>query len=149
MRRRLTLLALAPAFLALPACASGGSEAPAAIFPTGVTPNGIYSPAVRVDDFIFLSGQIGTRDPDGPIADVAGQTRQALANIRNVLEAAGAGMDDVVKCSVFLADIRDYDAMNEVYRTAWPGLAPARTTVAVAGLPARALVEIECLARNA
>lgn len=143
------MIALAVTLAPLAGCASlggGESEAPRAIYPEGSSPNGIYSPVVKVDDMLFLSGQIGTRGPSGNISDVAGQTRQVLNNIASVLEAAGADMGDVFKCTVFLADIRDYGDMNEVYRQVWPGDPPARTTVGVAGLPAGARVEIECIA---
>lgn len=147
--RRFARLLAAVGLLGVTGCSAavrGASDAPRAVFPAGSQPNGIYSPGILVEDFLFLSGQIGIRGAEGPIADVAGQTRQALENIRAILEAAGADMRDVVKCSVFLADIADYGAMNDVYRTVWPSDAPARTTVAVAGLPANALVEIECWA---
>lgn len=107
-----------------------------------------FSPAVRVGNLLFLSGQIGnlpgTRQlvPGG----IAAETRQTLENIRHVLEAAGSNLGRVVKCTVFLADIADYGAMNEVYATFFPTDPPARSTVAGSGLALGARVEIECIA---
>jgi reactive intermediate/imine deaminase len=107
-----------------------------------------FSSAVRVGDVIYLSGQIGnligTRElvPGG----VAAETRQTLENIGTVLEAAGSSLDRVFKCTVFLADIAEYAAMNEVYARFFPKDPPARSTVAGSGLALGARVEIECMA---
>ena len=107
-----------------------------------------YSDAVRVGNLLFLSGTIGqapgtrTLVPGG----VSAETRQALENIKANVTAHGSSMDRVVKCSVFLADIGDFEAMNAVYREYFPANKPARTTVGVAGLPIGARVEIECIA---
>ncbi|NIM49243.1 MAG: RidA family protein [Gemmatimonadales bacterium] len=107
-----------------------------------------FSTAVRVGNVIYLSGQVGV--PSGSRELVAGgvgpETRQTLENIRRVLEHAGSSLDRVVKCTVFLADIADYQAMNEVYRTFFPKDPPARSTVAGSGLALGARVEIECIA---
>lgn len=107
-----------------------------------------FSPAIRAGGFIFLSGAIGTRPGTTDLVsdDVADQTRQTLANLESVLRSAGAGLGDVVKCTVFLVDMRDYAAMNAVYATVWPGPPPARSTVAGSGLALGARVEIECIA---
>jgi reactive intermediate/imine deaminase len=107
-----------------------------------------FSPAVRVGNVLYLSGQIGnvigTRSvvPGG----IQAETRQALQNIGTVLEAAGSSLDRVFKCTVFLADIGDYGAMNEVYASVFTKDPPARSTVAGSGLALGARVEIECLA---
>lgn len=107
-----------------------------------------FSPAVQADDIVFLSGQIGnvpgTKElvPGG----VAAETRQAMENIRSILAFNRLRMDDIAKCTVFLASIDDYAAMNEVYASYFPENPPARSTVAASGLALGALVEIECIA---
>lgn len=107
-----------------------------------------FSPAVRVGDVIYLSGQIGNRIGTRELVagGVAAETRQALENIRTVLEAGGSSLDRVFKCTVFLADIGDYAAMNEVYAGFFPKDPPVRSTVAGSGLALGARVEIECMA---
>lgn len=107
-----------------------------------------FSMAVRVGNLLYLSGQIGNVPGTRQLADtgIAGQTRQALENIKTVLAAAGSALDRVVKCTVFLVDIRDYAKMNEVYATYFPTDPPARSTVAGSGLALGARVEVECLA---
>jgi 2-iminobutanoate/2-iminopropanoate deaminase len=115
----------------------------------GMTVAGLpFSPAVRVGNMLYLSGQIGNVPGTRQLADtgIAGQTRQAFENIKTVLQAAGSSLERVVKCTVFLADIRDYAAMNAVYATYFPKDPPARSTVAGSGLALGARVEIECLA---
>ena len=109
---------------------------------------GPYSHAVRAGDFIFVSGQAAINPKTNQIESgtVAAETRMTLENIRAILEAAGASVQDVVKCSVFLTDIRDFAAMNEVYAEFFGDAKPARTTVN-AVLPALGLkVEIDCIA---
>jgi reactive intermediate/imine deaminase len=107
-----------------------------------------FSSAVRVGDMLYLSGQIGvlpgTRDlaPGG----TAAETRQTMENIRAVLAHAGSSMDRVVKCTVFLLDMGDYQEMNDVYREFFPRDPPARSSLAATGLALGARVEIECLA---
>jgi 2-iminobutanoate/2-iminopropanoate deaminase len=107
-----------------------------------------FSSAVRVGNVLYLSGQIGNVPGQRQLADtgVAGQTRQTLENIKAVLLHAGSSLERVVKCTVFLLDIRDYAAMNAVYATYFPKDPPARSTVAGSGLALGARVEIECLA---
>jgi 2-iminobutanoate/2-iminopropanoate deaminase len=120
------------------------------IFPPGTpAPRGPYSPAVRAGDFIYVSGQ-GPIDPvTGQVVahDVKAETRRVLDNIRLNLEGCGATMADVVKCQVFLIDIRDFAAMNEVYTEFFGNSKPARSTIGVAALPlAGSKVEIEAIA---
>jgi 2-iminobutanoate/2-iminopropanoate deaminase len=107
-----------------------------------------FSSAVRVGDMLYLSGQIGTLPGtrELPQGGVGPETRQTLENIRGVLEHVGSSLERVVKCTVFLTDIADYAAMNEVYRTYFPEKPPARSTVAGSGLALGARVEIECIA---
>jgi len=106
-----------------------------------------FSPAVKAQGLIFVSGQIGANPTDGKLeADFRSQVRRALENIRQILVDNGAGMDHVVKTAVFLADIDDFQAMNEEYVKFFPSKKPARSTVAVAGLARGALVEIEAVA---
>ena len=108
-------------------------------------PAGPYSQSVRIGDVVAAAGQVGIL-PDGTVVDGVGpQTRQALANVAKVLEAAGASMDDVVTMRVFLTDTVQFAEMNEVYAEAFRAPFPARTTVYV-GLPEGLLVEIDALA---
>jgi 2-iminobutanoate/2-iminopropanoate deaminase len=118
------------------------------INPPGMQVGLPFSSAVRVGNVLYLSGQIGNVPGTRQLADtgIAGQTRQALENVKAVLAAAGSSIERVFKCTVFLADIRDYAAMNAVYATYFPKDPPARSTVAGSGLALGARVEIECLA---
>jgi 2-iminobutanoate/2-iminopropanoate deaminase len=138
--RRIVLLAGLPLLVA---CSLGGREAITAA-PGAPPAIGPYSQAVRVGDTLYLAGQIGVDPATGALAPggIAGQTRQALENCRAVLEAAGYTFADVVQAQVFLEDIDDFAAMNEVYATYFVPTAPARATVEVAGLPRGAGVEI-------
>lgn len=106
-----------------------------------------YSSAIRTGGLVFFSGVIGSR-PGGGLAEggVQAETRQALENLSGVMAVAGVAKEDIVKCTVFLADIADYGAMNEVYGAFFQPDPPARSAIAVAGLPAGAHVEIECIA---
>ena len=107
-----------------------------------------FSTAVRVGNLLFLSGVIGNQPGTRTLADtgITGQTRQALENIKRVLVRAGSARERAVKCTVFLTDLRDYQAMNAVYATYFPKDPPARSTVAGSGLALGARVEIECIA---
>lgn len=109
---------------------------------------GPYSVAIRSGNLVFASGQIGLDPTTGELVSggVEAQTRQALTNLRHVLEAAGSGLHAVVKTTVFLRNMADFPAMNAVYAEFFPENPPARSTVAVAGLPKEALVEIEAIA---
>jgi reactive intermediate/imine deaminase len=107
-----------------------------------------FSEAVRAGDTLYLSGQVGS--PPGTMTlapgGIAAETAQTLDNIKAVLERHGYRLDQVVKCTVFLADIKEWPAMNEVYRTYFPKNPPARSAVAGSGLALGARVEIECIA---
>lgn len=112
-------------------------------------PIGPYSPGVTLDRLVFVSGQ-GATDPDtGELAgaDVETQTRQVFRNIQAILEAAGTDLSHVLRCGVFLVDLRDFEAMNRVYAEVFGHHRPARTTVQVASLPDVGLrVEIDAIA---
>jgi len=109
---------------------------------------GPYSQAVRTDTLVYTAGQLGL-DPATGVFVVGGveeQTRQVLTNLKHVLEAAGSSMEQVIKATVFLKDMADFPKMNPVYSEFFPENPPARSTVAVAGLPVNALIEIELVA---
>jgi 2-iminobutanoate/2-iminopropanoate deaminase len=115
------------------------SAAPAAIGP--------YSQAVRAGDFVYTSGQIGLEPESGKLVEgIEAQTRQVLANLRAVLGAAGASFEHVVKTTIFLTDMADFQVVNTLYAAEFVADPPARSTVQVAGLPRKALVEIEVVA---
>jgi 2-iminobutanoate/2-iminopropanoate deaminase len=107
-----------------------------------------YSQAVRAGDLVFTAGQLGTDPATGELAgdDVASQAARALANLAAILEAAGSGLDRLVKVTVFLADIDEWPDMNEVYTATVPQPYPARSAFAVKDLPRGARVEIEAVA---
>ena len=106
-----------------------------------------FSSAVRVDDLLFLSGAIGNVPGTMELAEggIQGETRQTLENIKGTLENFGSSMDRVVKCTVFLADMGEWGAMNEVYKTFFVN-PPARSALGASGLALDARVEIECIA---
>ena len=109
---------------------------------------GPYSQAIRVGNLLFCSGQIPLDPATGQLVggSVAAQTRQVLTNLQAVLAGAGASLDDVVKTTVFLADMNDFAAMNEAYAMFFSSPAPARSTVQAARLPRDARVEIDAIA---
>ena len=115
-------------------------NAPAAIGP--------YSQAVIADNTVYVSGQLPINPTTGEFAgsDIKAQTKQSLTNIKNILTQAGLGMESVVKMTVLLKDINDFNAMNEVYKTFFEKDFPARAAFQVAKLPKDALVEIEAIA---
>lgn len=114
-------------------------KAPAALGP--------YSQAVAVSGLVFCAGQIPLDPAAGSVPEgIEAQTRQALANLAAVLEAAGTGLGDVVKTTVFLKNMDDFAAMNSVYATFFQDSPPARSTVEVARLPRDVLVEVEAIA---
>jgi len=118
------------------------SGAPSAIGP--------YSQAIAVDGFVFCSGQIGLDPQSGELVTggVEAQAERALRNLEAVLDAAGLAMADVVKTTLFLADMGDFGAVNAVYGRHMPEPPPARSTFAVAALPKGGLVEVEAIARR-
>ena len=109
---------------------------------------GPYSQAIRAGDLVFTAGQLGLDPSSGEFAadDVGGQAERALANLAAILEAAGSGLDRLVKVTVYLADIGDWPAVNEVYARLVPEPFPARSAFAVKDLPKGARVEIEAVA---
>jgi 2-iminobutanoate/2-iminopropanoate deaminase len=115
-------------------------RAPAAIGP--------YSVGVLSGNFVFTAGQLGLNPATGELAPggIQAQTRQTLTNIQNILEAVGSSMNSVVKTTVFLVNMQEFAAMNEIYGEFFQGEPPARTTVQVASLPKNAAIEIEAIA---
>jgi 2-iminobutanoate/2-iminopropanoate deaminase len=106
-----------------------------------------YNQAIVAGEFVFAAGQLGLKPGDTTVeGDITQQTGQALANVRAILEEAGSSMEKLVKTSVFLVDLDDFQAMNAVYADRVGDLPPARSTFQVAKLPAGALVEIEAIA---
>jgi 2-iminobutanoate/2-iminopropanoate deaminase len=140
MRRALPLV-----LLVLAACATGAKPHVEFLARPGAI--GPFSEAVRVGDLVFLSGMLGT-DSAGRLAPggVGPETRRTLENIKAALARNGLTMNDVVKCTVFLADIAEWGAMNQVYATFFPESKPARSAVGGTGLVRNARVEIECIA---
>lgn len=133
--------------LALPATLA--AQQPESLQPYG-PPTRPFSPAVKVGNLLYLAGQIGT-PPDASGAPVAGgiaaETKQTMENIKDVLAKTGSDLDHVVKCTVFMADMKEWDAMNAVYRTYFKdGKFPARSALGANGLALNARVEIECIA---
>lgn len=131
-----------------------GAQASAASAPQFLQPYGPttrpFSPAVRVGNMLYLAGQVGTT-PNAAGGVVPGgigaETKQVMLNIKDVLEKSGSDMEHVVKCTVFMADMKEWDAMNEVYKTFFTnGKYPARSAFGTSGLALNARVEIECMA---
>ena len=109
-----------------------------------------YSQAIRSGDFVFVSGQLGFKPGETALPEgIAAQTKQVLANLAAILEAAGSSPAHIVKTTVFLADLGDFTAMNELYAPFVGDQPPARSTFQVAKLPSAALIEIEAIARIA
>jgi len=108
-----------------------------------------FTPAVQGGNLIFLAGQIGTAaNAQGPVVagGIQAETKQTMDNIKEVLEKSGSDLDHVVKCSVFMADMKEWDAMNAIYATYFPNHKPARSALGTNGLALGARVEIECIA---
>ena len=117
--------------------------------PSLPAPMGPYSPATRIGNLVFVSGQAGRDSSTKALAgtDVESQTEQTFENIEAILAAAGSGLQHVLRCGVFLVDLAEFPRMNEVYARMFGGHRPARTTVQVAALPGEGLrVEIDAIA---
>ena len=117
----------------------------------GPKPVGPYSQAIVEGDFIFVSGQGPINPGTGSLelGDVRSETKRVFENVRAILEAAGSSLGQVMKCNVYLRDIKDFAAMNEVYATFFSAPFPARTTIQAGALPGGIAVEIECMAKKA
>jgi len=113
-------------------------------------PIGPYSQGIIEGDFLFVSGQGCTNPETGKLelGDARSETKRIFENVRAILQAAGSSLDDVLKCNVYLRDIKDFAAMNEVYQTFFSPPFPARTTIQAGALPGGIAVEIECIARK-
>ncbi|MDF1503903.1 RidA family protein [Roseisolibacter sp. H3M3-2] len=133
------------ALAALPLLAAAAAAQPAKFH--AASPTAPLSQVVEVGNTIYLSGMLGTA-AGGQLAPggIAAETRQTLENVKAALARVNATMADVVKCTVFLVDVAEWDAMNAVYVTYFPTNKPARSAIGVAGLVRNARVEIECLA---
>jgi 2-iminobutanoate/2-iminopropanoate deaminase len=116
----------------------------------GPKPVGPYSQAIVDGDFIFVAGQgpINPRTGQLELGDARSETKRVFENMRAILEAAGSSLEQVVKCNVYLRDINDFAAMNEVYATYFSTPFPARTTIQAGALPGGIAVEIECIAKK-
>jgi len=110
-------------------------------------PVGPYTPIVQAGSLYFVSGQIGIEHDSGKLVDgIAAQTQQVMNNLASVLNEAGLSVENIVKTTIYLKDISDYDLVNEIYAEGMRGNKPARAAFAVAGLPKSALIEIEAVA---
>lgn len=107
-----------------------------------------FSSAVEVDGWVYLAGELGTRDGTLVPGGIEPETRQTMDNIQATLQANNLGWDRVVKCTVFLADIAEWPAFNEIYKTYFDGNYPARSALGANGLALGARVEIECIAKR-
>lgn len=145
--RRLPLLLVATIIGCQPATpVAQPTDDPAFLTPYG-EPAYPFSPAVRVGKMLYLSGQIGT-DSSGALVTggIQAETRQTLENIKDVLAKTGSSMERVVKCTVMMADMKEWPAMNEVYKTYFPQAKPARSAFGATALALGARTEIECMA---
>ena len=116
----------------------------------GPKPIGPYSQGIRANGFLYISGQVALDPKSGEVvgSDIRQQTERVIENIKGILEAAGANLHHVIKTTVFLKDMNDFPAMNEVYGRYFTSAPPARSTVQVSRLPKDTLVEIEVIAAS-
>lgn len=130
----------------------GGEILPEHVIHTDAAPNAIgpYSQAIQTDTMVYTAGQVGFDPATSKMVDggIEEQTHRALTNIKAILEAAGTSMERVVKTTVFMTDLGQFSAMNQVYATFFSSNPPARSTVEVSALPAGALLEIEAVAQR-
>ena len=134
------------AALLLPACRQARTR-PVEYIPVAGATKLPFSAAVRVGPLLMLSGQLGTDSTATLVpGGITAETRQALENIRRLLETNGTSLDHVVKCTVMLADMKEWGAMNDVYVTFFPAHLPARSAFGTSGLARNARVELECWA---
>lgn len=141
--RVLSRCILAASVLLAPAVLQAQKEP---VVPAGQSASGTLTPGIRSGDVIYVSGQTGV-SREAPDSTIEGQTKRALENVQRVVEAGGGSMATVLKCTVFLKDVKDFAGMNSAYRKAFPSEPPARSTVVVAALVSPAArVEIECIA---
>lgn len=135
-----------PAFAAVILVPSIISAQRQPVVPQGMSASATLTPGIRHGDVIYTSGQLGV-SRDAPDSTIQGQTKKSLENVKAVVEAGGSTMANVLKCTVFLVDVKDFAGMNSVYSQFFPKEPPARSTVVVAALVnAAAKVEIECIA---
>jgi 2-iminobutanoate/2-iminopropanoate deaminase len=144
--RRILLLAMSVLSVTARTRVVNPAPSPEFLTPYG-PPRNPFSPAVRVGNWLFLAGQIGT-DTSGRVVPggIQAEARQTLNNIKDVLEKSGSSLDRVIKCTVFMADMKEWPAMNEIYATYFRNHFPARSAFGATGLALNARVEIECIA---
>lgn len=147
MKQWLVLVTYA-GLLGSPGAGAGEGTADVEYYPVDPGMSLPFSDAVRVGNMLYLSGQVGNLPGTAQLAEggIKGETRQTMENIKASLEKYGSSMDEIVKCTVFLADIAEWGAMNQVYITYFPQDPPARSALGASGLALGARVEIECLA---
>jgi 2-iminobutanoate/2-iminopropanoate deaminase len=117
------------------------------VVPEGITPSPILSPGVRVGNLLWTAGHVGRNPETGETPDdIQGQTRQTLLNLQRVLEAGGSSLENVIKVNIFLVDVNDRPALNDVYHEFFPTNPPGRTCFGGAQFGGNVLVEIECVA---
>lgn len=146
MKNKLILAALLTLCVSVVGSAQTGASNKRKPVKTG-PPNGLFTPAIISGDLVFTSGQIGVDATTGKMSETfEGQFEQVFKNLTAVLDAAGSSSEHMLKATVFLADMNDYNKLNELYRAKFKGDPPARTTVQVARLPRDAKIEIEAVA---